>query len=183
MTPKGPVRSRVVAAFALGAIFVGCHPPAPCERTAAVDEPFLELELGNPDGFARPTPEGTHLAPSAGAQGGHHLWLSVHSAGLWPGEARALGNDRDVPSFQARLVDESSGAVVAEQSWAWWAMDGDELDATLALQELYLTEPGDGATGEALGSPPAPQPVRLDLTAADLCGTELTAGVSVVLDW
>ncbi len=165
------------------ASMMACERVDPCAATALVDEPRLELGLGDPEGFGRPAEDGVVVVPDWGAQGGRHVWLSVRTAGLWPGDRRSLGEDDDVPEFVATLVDDATGELLTEQSWAWEAMDGDEVEATLALGELFLPSNYASYYSTTPTTPSEPQAVRLEVAATDVCGTELTADLAFALDW
>ena len=171
----------LVALVALAA----CNPVTDCEEASEVKAPALEIGIGDPEGFSGPVEEGALVVPAWGGQGGRHLWLSVHTEGLAPGEKGGfLQDDKGVPTFHATLTDDPSGVLVTEQVWDWIAMEGDPFDATLALQEFFLPWYGYGSadtTGTGTGR--SDEPVQLVVTAHDHCGNDLQAEVGLVLDW
>jgi hypothetical protein len=165
---------------------VACDPLEPCERTALVDNPGLELGIGDPDGFSGPVTEGQEVLPSFGSQGGQHLYLSVRSHGLWPGDRNVLGEDDEVPLFHAELTDGVTGEVVALQDWQFRAMNGDEFEADLALEEFFLPGPIAYDTTSYESDPSVdtpPQEVLLKVTAVDDCGTKLEPEVGFTIVW
>ncbi len=160
---------------------IACHPLTPCERVGLVEGSSLELDLGAAEAFERPTPAGAVEDAAWGAQGGRHVWLAVRTTGFWPGERHAFGGDEQVPTFEATLTDAATGETLTTQQWGWTAMDGDELEATLALGELFLPEPG-STTGGSSGDP-GPQDVVLEIAAEDDCGVALDAELPFTLRW
>lgn len=167
--------TRVVrfGSIALGLALVGCVEEDPCVVAAEV-APTLAVGIGDPEGFGTPLTGDEVATPDWGMQGGRHLYLSVRTTGFSPGDARALGQDQQVPVFEAVLTDTATGEVLAEQWWGWDAMTGDPTAAELALGEFFLPD-RDGVEGG--------EPVTLEVTATDACGTRLVEEVGLTLEW
>lgn len=174
------MRPSVLSFLALAA----CAPSDPCALAAAAGTPSLAIGLGDPDAFAGPTADGETVTPAWGSQGGRHLWTSLRTTAFWPGTPRVLGSDADVPVFGARLVDGRTGDEITSQEWGWSAMDGDEIEATIALGELFLpwlASTSSASTGTEVDD--GLQDVTLDVEGEDVCGTRVDATVDLTIAW
>jgi hypothetical protein len=169
--------------LALSSLLAACTPVEPCAETALVDDPILEVGLEDPEGFPGPVQDGARVVPEWGSQGGRHVYLSLHTTGFWPGEDSELGEDLEVPTFEAVLTDDATGQVVTTQQWGWFAMDGDAVDATIALGELFLPEPGGYGSYGTAPEATEPQAVTLTVTGTDRCATTLEAAAAFTLVW
>lgn len=152
---------------------LGCPELTPCEEADRVDEPSLEIGLGE-EQFDGPIADGDVLTPSFGGQGGQHLWLAVRTSGLVPGQGRGLLlKDKDVPTFHAELIGADDDVVYADQWWEFLAMEGEPADAEIALGEFVVT---------SLPAVAVAQPLILRVSGADVCDHEVTSEVVITLD-
>lgn len=160
-----------------------CAPSDPCAGLAAAGDPSLAIGIGDPDRFAGPTADGETVTPAWGSQGGRHLWLSLRTTAFWPGTPRVLGGDAGVPVFGATLVDRDTGDEVTTQDWGWSAMDGDEIEATIALGELFLPWSSGSTSTTGAGTDDGLQDVALDVVGEDVCGTRVEAALDLTIAW
>ena len=161
-----------------------CQPEDPCAVAATVDAPELVLGTGA-EAFERPIEDGDTLRPSYGAQGGQHLYLAVRTSGFHPGDATLLGEDDAVPMFVVELADAATGDILTVQRFDYAPMEGDAVEAELALGEFFLPFYGGTSTYDVStpsGEPPGERELILRATAEDACGTVLTAERTFLLD-
>lgn len=150
--------------------WMGCDGLTPCEEADLIDEPVLEIGLGE-ETFVEPLADGDTVQVAYGSQGGQHLWLAVHTAGFAPGVRRGLLRaDADVPAFFATMYG-ADGTELANQAWQYEAMEGSASDASLALGTFVVT-----------GVPPEQGPYLIEVRGEDSCGNVLSAEVSIELD-
>lgn len=153
-------------------VLAGCDPEAQDACELASELPArLELGTGIED-FDHPIADGDLVQVAYGLQGGQHVWMSVRTTGLLPGQHRSLGDDRDVPVFDLRLIDED-GELVGEQTFDFYAMDGSAEEATLALGTFFVPYEDEGTVREW----------TLAGDALDVCGTRVQDTHPVSLRW
>jgi len=156
----------------------GCEELEPCDEAATVDEPVLTIGVGE-HGFERAVEEGEALPFESGSQGGRHVFLAVRTSGFDPGRRMFLSTDEDIPTFHVVWTDTAS-AMHGEQWIAERAMEGDPLEAELALGRVFVPDVwGTGGTYDVGYVPPTD--LRLLIEGEDACGTLLTSEVAVSL--
>jgi len=159
-------------------VLAGCAELEPCEEAARVGEPLLTIGVGE-HGFELAVEDGDALPVESGSQGGRHVFLAVRTTGFVPGRRMFLSTDEDIPTFHVVWTD-SAGALYGEQWIAERAMEGDPIDAELALGRVFVPDIwGTGGTYEYSDTPPAD--LTLAVEGEDVCGTVLESGVHVSL--
>jgi hypothetical protein len=157
-------------------VLAGCEVMEPCEEAATVDEPLLAIGIGEKV-FERAVEEGDALPLESGSQGGRHVFLAVRTSGFAPGRRMFLSTDEDIPTFHVVWTD-SVGTMYGEQWIAERAMEGDPIEAELALGRVFV--PDVWGSGYDYGYTP-PSDVVLAVDAEDACGTALSSEVAVSL--
>jgi hypothetical protein len=159
-------------------LVVGCDEVEPSDVAAGVDEPLLTIGVGE-HGFERAIGEGDALPLVSGSQGGQHVFLAVRTAGFVPGRRMFLSTDEDIPTFHVVWTD-SAGTLYGEQWIADRAMEGDPVEAELALGRVFVPEFWGTGDGDTYGyAPPADLVLRVE--AEDACGNLLESDVAILL--
>jgi hypothetical protein len=157
-------------------VLSGCEVMEPCEEAATIDEPVLTIGVGEKV-FERAVAEGDALPVESGSQGGQHVFLAVRTSGFAPGRRQFLSTDEDIPTFHVVWTD-SVGTLYGEQWIAERAMEGDPVEAELALGRVFV--PDVWGAGYDYGYAP-PSDLRLLVEGEDACGTALSSEVAVSL--
>ena len=157
-------------------VLAGCEVMEPCEEAATIDEPLLTIGVGE-QRFDRAVEEGEALPLESGSQGGRHVFLAVRTSGFAPGRRNFLSTDEDIPTFHVVWTD-TADTMYGEQWIAERAMEGDPIEAELALGRVFVPDVWGGTDDDGY-APPAD--LVLAVEGEDACGTVLSSALSVSL--
>lgn len=107
----------------------------PCERAALV-APTIELGTGG-ETF-EPVADGDYLPVTFGPQGGFHVWGGVRTAGFDPGESALLAQYE--VGVNLRFYMEIDDVIIADSGWLSRPMEGDEYEAELAGEAMFMEQ-------------------------------------------
>lgn len=105
----------------------------PCERAALV-QPAIELGTGG-ESF-EPVVDGDYMPLTFGPQGGFHVWSGVRTAGFDPGESAFLAHYE--VGVDLHFYMEMDGVIIADSGWVSRPMEGDEQEAELVGEPMFL---------------------------------------------